>query len=149
MVDGDLFPATVNKYHNLLAIPLTKICNLVLHTQSWPLQWKLESVTIIPKTNNASTRNISCTPLFSKILESFMMERILSEVKLDEKQIGGVKKCGAEHLLIQAWNQILQGLEDNRGSVNLVTIDFAKAFNRMSHQACLQSFKKREPHKAL
>lgn len=82
MVGGDLFPATVNKYHDLLAIPLTKIYNLVLHTQLWPSQWKLESVTIIPKTNYSSTpgecRNISCTPLFSKILESYMMERILS-----------------------------------------------------------------------
>ena len=37
----------------------------------------------------------------------------------------------------------LTGLEDNRASINLTTIDFAKAFNRMGHQACVQAFKRK------
>ena len=41
---------------------------------------------------------------------------------------------------MQAWDLILNGLEDNRDSVNLTTIDFAKAFNQMEHQACLRAF---------
>lgn len=32
-------------------------------------------------------------------------------------------------------------LEDNRTSVNLITVDHPKAFNRMSHQHCLLAFK--------
>ena len=48
-----------------------------------------------------------------------------------------------EHMLIQSWDSILQGLEDNRGSLNLVSIDFAKAFNRMSHQACIKAYQKK------
>lgn len=147
MVTGDLFPLIVTEFCDLLAIPLTKIFNLVLHSNDWPAQGKVEAVTTIPKKSNASTpgecRNISCTPLFSKVLESFMMDRINEEVKIDLKQYGGVKKCGVEQLLIQAWDNILRGLENNRGSVNLISINFAKAFNRMSHQACLKSFKKK------
>ena len=144
MVNGDLFPQLVEKYCDILAIPLTKIFNMIMWTYHWPSQWKLETVTVIPKNNAATSyeecRNLSCTPLFSKILETYMMERISSEVKIDPKQYGGIKGCGTEHFLIQSWNNILNGLEDNRGSVNLITIDFSKAFNRMSHQECIQAF---------
>ena len=137
----------MGEFADLIAIPLTKIFNLALWTNHWPSQWKIEVVTVIPKTSSASTcaecRNISCTPLFSKVLEGYMMERINSEVKRDKQQYGGIKKCGVEHLLLQSWENILEGLEDNRGSVNLLSIDFAKAFNRMSHQACLAAYKRK------
>lgn len=147
MVEGDLFPKLVDKYADILAIPLTKIINLVLYTYHWSAQWKVETDTVIPKGKNATSyeecRNLSCTPLFSKICETFMMDRIESEVKVDVRQYGGVKKSGTEHLLLQGWDNHLNSLEDNRGSVNLITIDFLKAFNRMSHQECLKSFYKR------
>ena len=118
-VSGDLFPQLVEKFCDLLAIPLTKIFNLIMWTYHWPSQWKLETVTVIPKNNAAASyeecRNLSCTPLFSKICETYMMERINSEVKIDPKQYGGLKECGVEHLLTQSWDNILNGLEDNRG----------------------------------
>ena len=38
------------------------------------------------------------------------------------------------------WQEILECLEgSDGGAAALTSIDFAKAFNRMSHQACLQS----------
>ena len=82
-------------------------------------------------------------PLFSKVCESFLLDRINSEVKVDLQQYGGVRKCGGEHMLLQSWDNKLRGLEDNRGSVDLMSLDFSKAFNRMSHQACLQAFHKK------
>ena len=145
MVEGDLFPECVTKYSDLLAVPLTKIYNMILASRTWPSPWKKETVTVIPKSPSASTfeecRNLSCTPLFSKLMESYLMEMISSEVKVDTTQYGGIKRCGTEHFLLQAWNNILTTLEDNRSSMNLITIDYAKAFNRMSHQHCLQAFK--------
>ena len=144
MVSGDLFPQLVHKYSDLIAIPLTKIYNLITWTYAWPTQWKIETVTVIPKGQNANSyeecRNLLCTPLFSKICESYLMDRINSEVRVDLSQFGGTKKCGTEHLLLQSRDNILTGLEDNRGSVNLITIDFSKAFNRMKHQACIKAF---------
>ena len=75
MVEGDLFPQLVDKYANILAVPLTKIFNLVLWSYHWPTQWKVETVTVIPKGSTATSyeecRNLSCTPLFSKICESY------------------------------------------------------------------------------
>ena len=147
-IKGDIFPQLVAAFPDLLAIPLTKIYNLVLYTYHWPSQWKLETVTVIPKGQNAASyeecRNLSCTPLFSKVCESFLMDRINSNVEIDLHQYSGVRKCGAEHMLLQSWDNILRGLEDNRGSINLMSLDFSKAFNHMSHQACLQAFHKKE-----
>lgn len=95
MVVGDLFPQLVTEFSDLIAIPLTKIYNLIMWQYHWPEQWKLETVTVIPKGSAASSyeecRNLSCTPLFSKICELYMMDRINSEVRIDPKQYGGVK----------------------------------------------------------
>ena len=35
----------------------------------------------------------------------------------------------------------MTALEDSRNSVSIVSVDFSKAFNRMSHYHCLQAFK--------
>ena len=144
---GDLFPSLVERSCDFLAIPLTQIYNSIITRREWPRQWKEEIVTVIPKTGNASSyeecRNISCTPLFSKIMESFMLDKINGEVARDPLQYGGVKKSGAEHMLLQAWDSIIRGLEDPTTSFGLISIDFAKAFNRMAHQACLRSYKKK------
>ena len=69
-----------------------------------------------------------------------MLDQILEEIDLSDKQYGGRKQCGTEHFIIEAWEKILYTLEDNKSSVNLVSLDYAKAFNRMSHQRCLQAF---------
>ena len=71
------------------------------------------------------------------------MEMINSEVKIDKLQYGGLKGCGVDHFLIQSWDKILRILEDNRASVNLISVDYSKAFNRMLHQACLEAFNKK------
>ena len=54
----------------------------------------------------------------------------------------GVKLCGASHLLINMWDEIARGLEDDRAAVALTSIDYAKAFNRLSFQHCLRAFAK-------
>lgn len=149
MLDGDIFPSLVSDNCDILAIPLTSIYNNTIDSGKWPSPWKEEITTIIPKCNAASTyrygecRNLSYTPLFSKVLETFMMDRINEETRVDPTQFEGIKKCGAEHFLIETFDNIHRGLEDNRGSINLISIDYAKAFNRMSRQACLLAYKKK------
>ena len=80
-VHGDIFPELVTKYCDLLAEPLCYIYNLVVDTLEWPDAWKMETVNIIPKNNAPANmgelRNLSCTPLFSKVLESFILSCLL------------------------------------------------------------------------
>ena len=92
---GDINPKLVTEMHDLLAIPLTFIFNQSLSSLEWPQLWKTETVTIIPKNNSQSElgelRNLSCTPLYSKVLESFVLDRLKKEVKLSSQQYGGSK----------------------------------------------------------
>ena len=37
----------------------------------------------------------------------------------------------------------MRGLEDDRAAIMMTAIDYAKAFNRLSFQHCLQSFAKK------
>ena len=92
-VFGDINPSLVTQCADLLAHPLAYIYNQTLGTLSWPKIWKSETVTVIPKNPAPSglseLRNLSCTPLYSKVLESFILERLKSETKLSQRQYRG------------------------------------------------------------
>ena len=117
--------------------------NLVGNTLAWPESWKMETVHIIPKNNSPSNmgelRNLSCTPLFSKILESFILTKLKDEVKLSKKQYGGVKGSGTNHFLLETWDKILTSIDEPDCAANLVSIDCQKAFNSMDHTKCLEA----------
>ena len=144
MVVGDIFPSLVSKFGPLLAIPLTNIYNEITTTGIWPKIWKQEFVTVIPKCRNPESlsdlRNISCTMLASKIYESYVLNWLSTEVKCKPNQYGGVKGCSVSHLLVDLWNEIAWNLEDERASTVITSIDYAKAFNRLSFQHCLRAF---------
>ena len=64
----------------------------------------------------------------------------MEEVSCKKNQYGGVKGSSVSHLLIDVWNEIMRNLEDDRASTLLTSIDYAKAFNRLSFQWCLEAF---------
>ena len=90
MVAGDLYPDLVTKFSDFLAIPLTSIFNEIASTLIWPEDWKNEYVTVIPKCSSpqsfADLRNISCTKLVSKIMESFVLDWAGQEVSCKYNQ---------------------------------------------------------------
>ena len=142
---GDISPFLVTKYADILAIPLTKIFNTALYLEQWPRAWLVETVTAIPKCQSPSTygelRNISCTNLFSKVLEHFVLERLKREISSRSNQFGGLAGTSVNHYLVSAWDTVLEALEhDEMAAINLISIDFAKAFNTMSHGACIEAF---------
>ena len=49
MVPGDIFPKLVTDYADFFAIPLTSIYNSITTLSVWPVCWKREFVTVIPK----------------------------------------------------------------------------------------------------
>ena len=92
---GDIFPQLVTNYAMDLAQPLQWIYHGLVDTYHWLMVWRNEYVTIIPKSTNpkdlGGCRNISCTNLFSKILESFILEWLCSQVSpnMRRNQYGG------------------------------------------------------------
>ena len=142
-VDGDIPPELVGENASGLSVPLAIIFRKVYETLQWPRLWKIETVSVIPKNSSPSDiselRNISCTPLFSKLLEAFVLEKIKEETTLTEKQFGGMKGSGPAHFLALTWQEILETLDDSRAAAVLTSIDFEKAFNRMGHASCLNA----------
>ena len=140
-VDGDVLPCMINQYSDLIAIPATRIFNIALQMKKWPQLWKIETQTPIPKKgipgSYSNLRNISCTNYLSKILESFVLERLQSEVKFKYSQFGGIKKTGTTHFLADTIHKIIDCLEDGRSAVSILLVDFSKAFNRMCHRVCI------------
>ena len=149
---GDLDRRVVNALSDLIAIPLHKVFSAVFKSCQWPDQWKNETVTIIPKNSAhvslSETRNIACTPLFSKLLESFLLERIRTQVPLGRVQFGVIKGMGVDHFLVETWDEILRACNKGGKAINLMSVDFPKAFNRMDHSWCLRrlSDKGLHPH---
>ena len=147
MVPGDVFPKLVTCLSDFFAILLTDIYNTISTTFIWPTCWKVEFVTVIPKKSSPESlgdlRNISCTMLASKVYESYVLDLLKSQVPLRLNQFGGVKGLGTDHVLVQLWQEILSNAEDYRAATVLTSIDYAKAFNRMSFQHCLKALAKK------
>ena len=140
-LEGDLLPALQNTCADISAIPATRIFNICNMTNRWPIKWKRETQSALPKTSNPCSydqlRNISCTSFLSKIMESFLLDNLRAEVKMKDNQYGGQKGTGMCHFLIDTHQKILECLEDGASAVTLMSVDFSKAFNRMCHYACL------------
>ena len=51
-----------------------------------------------------------------------------------------MKGSSTAHLLVGVMDEVARGLKDDRASVILTSIDYAKAFNRLSYQHCLAAF---------
>lgn len=143
MVRHDIFPALVNGAAPYLATPLCHIYNSMIQSKTWPLKWKEEYVTPIPKKSVPESlndlRNISCTAFFSKVFESFVLNWLLEQVGMRQNQMGGMKGAGAEHYLVHLWQLVLECLEDPRAAAILTSIDYAKAFNRLDFGCCLRA----------
>ena len=60
-------------------------------------------------------RNISCTALFSKVFESFVLSWLTKQVGMRENQMGGRRGAGTEPYLVHLWQLVLECLEDPRG----------------------------------
>ena len=143
----DLPPKIVTATARSIGPVLTRIIRGVLEGRGWPQIWKNEEVTTIPKHKHAedfdSCRGISCTSIYSKLTETYMLDCLREEVQVGETQFGGLRGVGTDHMLAEMTTKILEDLDDNRGVVNVMSIDYQKAFNRMHHQQCLETLAKK------
>ena len=143
-VPGDIFVQTLVKNIKTLAPVISSIYKKIIQMSVWPTAWLTEYVTVIPKGNNpedpAKCRNISCTNFLSKVLERLVLNYAKKQVKPKTNQFGGEKSCSTNHFLAEVWDQLSEHLEGSRAAVVHTSIDYSKAFNRLDHLACLNSF---------
>ena len=145
-VEGDPLAHLMRMFPDEFAMPVSKIYNRINESGCWPAQWKKEHLTVIPKKPNpadlSECRNISCTSAFSKILEGQVLRQLREELEPDPAQYGGIPKCGVEHLLIDLWDKVMEGLDSGTSVAVLLGVDYEKAFNRMEHATCLRQLER-------
>ena len=66
------------------------------------------------------------------------MQRLRKHVKLKTNQYGAEKGCGTAHMLVEMKTRIAE-----EAAVATLSIDFSKAFNRMSHQTCISALRRK------
>ena len=121
--------------------PLTRLFNLSLQTATLPKDWLCSNITPIFKKGSrhltSNYRPMSLTCFMVKILEKLIHRRI-SEF-LDEHSIlsplqhGFRKGYSCQTLLLESVHQWAKSL-NHRSSTHVIFLDFAKAFDTVSHQ---------------
>ena len=96
-----------------LAEPLTDIINTCLKDGRFPIAWRREWVTPVPKKQDVETckdlRKVASTSDSSKIFETFLRDWITEDIgdKIDINQFAGKKGTGTEHMIVLMVDRIL------------------------------------------
>ena len=71
-----------------------------------------------------------------------VLNQLRGELEPDPTQYGGLPKCGVEHMLIDLWEEVLDGMEGGKSAAVILGVDYEKAFNRMEHGVCLEQLRR-------
>lgn len=121
------------------------LVNTILTTSTFPKLWKIAKIVPISKNNGMSDidnlRPISILPILSKMVEYLMKDQLMLHINdnclLHDSQSGF--RCN------RSTTSVLVGLTDNirrkvanKGFCVLLSLDLAKAFDRVSHSLLIQ-----------
>ena len=125
-----------------LCTPITAIFNQCFSSHQWPSSFKKEFGVPINKVpipeSEDDLRSIGLTPFLSKRMENLLIKWIWKYLSphIGTDQLGGLPGCSIVHYIIRMTDFILRNLDRSSRSpaaVIAATVDFSKAFNRMSH----------------
>ena len=143
----DELPAMVlHKLADELAPALTKIFEVSYNTGDVPKEWRMANISPIYKGKNSSKadaanyRPVSLTSICSKLFEHCIVKSILLHCKqheiLTDAQHGFRAKRSCETQLITLTHELAEGIAGG-GQVDLILLDFSKAFDKVPHRRLL------------
>jgi hypothetical protein len=128
-----------------LAEPLSRMFNLSFQTSCVPANWKIAHIVPIPKVINSSSitdyRPISLTSNICKTMEKLISTELINHCQklgiFQKFQYGFLPGKSCELLLLNCVHKWINNT-NKKIPTDLVSIDFAKAFEKMSHPMLLQ-----------
>src|SRR5215813_148701 len=125
--------------------PLAEIFQLSVNSGMIPRDWKDASVSPLFKKGNKSEpenyRPVSLTSVVCKILESIIKDSIIEHLDkfslLKASQHGFVSGKSCLTNLLEFFEEVTSML-DNGNAVDILYLDFAKAFDKVPHQRLIK-----------
>lgn len=145
----DNIPNTfLQRYAEVNAKYLHLLFNKSLSTCSLANEWKIAKVIPIHKTGSkddvSNYRPISLTCTVGKLLEHIILKHITSYVKqeniLSPVQHGFRRGLSTITQLLELTHDLFQSI-DNQKQVDLIALDFSKAFDRVSHKKLISKLR--------
>ena len=133
-------PTMLKELSNVLSFPLAIIFQKSLNEQYVPTDWKQANVTPIFKKGSTfdpgNYRPVSLTSVVCKVMESLVRDSIVDHLNLNDllfhTQHGFINKRSCLTNLLEYFEKITE-LVDNGNCVDILYLDFAKAFDKISH----------------
>ncbi len=140
----------LKKMSGVLSLPLSLIFQRSLDSGVLPRIWKVANITPVFKGagsrfNRDNYRPISLTSNVCKLMESIIYDNIYShcsECKLFSNVQHGFRKSMSTATNLLEMNNDITKLLDEGNCVDLITIDFSKAFDKISHSKLLHKLDK-------
>jgi hypothetical protein len=136
--------------HSSLALPLSLIFQQSLNNGCLPKIWKCANIVPVFKGSGSrfsveNYRPISLTSNICKLLEGIIYDKIydhcLTNKLLSDSQHGFRKNKSTASNLLELTND-LTSLMDKGNNIDLITIDFSKAFDKIPHKKLIHKLAK-------
>ena len=130
---------------SIIVKPLTHVLNLSFISGIFPSELKVANVVPIFKSGDGQIftnyQPVSVLPVFSKILERLMYNRLLSFLNkhkiIYDYQFGFREKYSTYLALIKLTEKISEALDEGKNVIGIF-LDFSKAFDTISHEILLK-----------
>ena len=141
-------PRILKQVKDEISKPLTQIFNMSVSNGAVPQEWKLANVTPIfkkgDKSHPGNYRPISLTSVVCKLLETIIREKIVKHLEennlIKDTQHGFRSKRSCLTNLLDFFNDVYD-MYDKTKAVDIIYLDFQKAFDKVSHKRLLEKLK--------
>ncbi|CAM5171235.1 unnamed protein product [Eretmochelys imbricata] len=145
----NLHPRILKELAHEIASPLARIFNESVNSGVVPYDWRIAHIVPIFKKGNKSDpgnyRPVSLTSVVCKVLEKFLKEKVVKDIDVngnwDKIQHGFTKGRSCQTNLISFFEKVTDFL-DKGNTVDLIYLDFSKAFDTVPHGKLLDKLEK-------
>ncbi|CAM4601877.1 unnamed protein product [Caretta caretta] len=145
----NLHPRILKELAHEIASPLGRIFNESVNSGVVPYDWRITNIVPIfkkgKKSDPGNYRPFSLTSVVCKVLEKFLKEKVVKDIevngKWDKIQHGFTKGRSCQTNLISFSEKVTDFL-DKGNTVDLIYLDFSKAFDTVPHGELLVKLEK-------